>query len=141
MLTDKFGPKITYSALLFVSSIPCLCSRWRTPSSGHQLRAFTRVYRCRVCDQDSHRFEWFPAKQLKEQPRASTEAGELQFGCGRDDFAGNRLGFWREDGWRYAIGLTGLISLDSALFTTEMFLIRRRVDRLQTQNIGGMGDK
>jgi MFS transporter, NNP family, nitrate/nitrite transporter len=112
MLTDKFGPRLVYSALLFISAIPCFMFALSTDFTQAAISRFLLgfigagfVIGIRMVS------EWFPAHQL------GTAEG-IYGGWGNFGSAGAAmllptlaLIFGGPDGWRYAVGLTGLISL------------------------------
>lgn len=112
MLTDRFGPRKVYSLLLAICSIPCFL--FALASSFEQL-AFARfllgfigagfVIGIRMIS------EWFPAKELGLAQ--GLYAGWGNFGSAAAAFSLPviALVFGEENGWRYAIGLTGLLSL------------------------------
>jgi NNP family nitrate/nitrite transporter-like MFS transporter len=112
MLVDAFGPRRIYSGLLFVSAF--LCFGFAVADSYEQL-ALMRfllgfagagfVIGIRMIS------EWFPARQ------AGVAQG-IYGGWGNFGSAGAALvlptlalAFGGEDGWRYAIGTTGVIAL------------------------------
>jgi len=112
MLVDVFGPRRIYSMLLFVSSI--LCFGFAMANSYEQL-ALMRfllgfagagfVIGIRMIG------EWFPAKQ-------TGLAQGIYGGWGNFGSAGAAvtlptlaLMFGGDDGWRYAVGLTGVLAL------------------------------
>ena len=112
MLVDAFGPRRIYSILLFVTSF--LCFGFATADSYEQL-ALMRfllgfagagfVIGIRMIT------EWYPAKQ------AGIAQG-IYGGWGNFGSAGAALTlpaialmFGGDDGWRYAIGLTGVLAL------------------------------
>lgn len=112
MLTDKFGPRLVYSALLFISAFPCFMFALSTDFMQAAVSRFLLgfigagfVIGIRMVS------EWFPAHQL------GTAEG-IYGGWGNFGSAGAAmllptlaLIFGGDDGWRYAVGLTGLISL------------------------------
>lgn len=112
MLVDAFGPRRIYSMLLFVSSFLCfgfaLADDFEQLALMRFLLGFVGagfVIGIRMIG------EWFPAKQ------AGLAQG-IYGGWGNFGSAGAAvilptvaLMFGGEDGWRYAVGITGLISL------------------------------
>ncbi len=116
MLTDKYGPRITYSLLLALCSIPCfmfaLAESFQQAALARFLLGFIGagfVIGIRlVC-------EWFPANEL------GTAEG-IYGGWGNFGSAAAAMSlplialfvseyFGLEEGWRYAVALTGLMSL------------------------------
>jgi NNP family nitrate/nitrite transporter-like MFS transporter len=120
MLTDKFGPKLTFAVLLFLSSIPCfmfaLADNFEQAALARFLLGFIGagfVIGIRMVS------EWFPANELgtaegiyggwgnfgSAAAAMSLPVVALLFGNAFDD------AFNDNNGWRYAIALTGLLSL------------------------------
>lgn len=116
MLTDKYGPKIIYSLLLALCSIPCfmfaLAEDFEQAALARFLLGFIGagfVIGIRLVS------EWFPANEL------GTAEG-IYGGWGNFGSAAAAMSlplialfvsdyFGVEDGWRYAVALTGLMSL------------------------------
>lgn len=112
MVTDKYGPRLTYSALLAICSIPCFM--FAVADSFEQL-AFARfllgfigagfVIGIRIVS------EWFPAKELGTAEGIYGGWGNFGSAAAAFTLPTIALAFGGDDGWRYAIGITGLISL------------------------------
>lgn len=112
MLVDKFGPKRTYSTLLALGSIPCFM--FATAESFERL-ALARflmgfvgagfVIGIRMMG------EWFPAKQVGVAEGIYGGWGNFGSAAAAMSLPTIALIFGGEDGWRYAIGLTGVIAL------------------------------
>ena len=112
MLVDRYGPRITYSALLFISS--WLCFLFALADSFNML-AVTRfmlgfvgagfVIGIRMVG------EWFPAKQVGTAE--GIYGGWGNFGSAAAALTLPTIALWYggENGWRYAIATTGGISL------------------------------
>lgn len=112
ILVDKFGPKRTYSALLAAGSLPCfmfaLAENFQQLALARFLLGFIGagfVIGIRMVG------EWFPARQVGI-------AEGIYGGWGNFGSAGAALAlpplammFGGDEGWRYAIALTGVISL------------------------------
>jgi len=116
MLTDKYGPRLTFAVLLAVCSIPCfmfaLSQTFEQAALARFLLGFIGagfVIGIRLVS------EWFPANEL------GTAEG-LYGGWGNFGSAAAAMSlpllalyigktFGVEDAWRYAVGLTGLLSL------------------------------
>ncbi|MBL4911371.1 MAG: NarK family nitrate/nitrite MFS transporter [Alteromonadaceae bacterium] len=116
ILTDKFGPKLTFAVLLFLSSIPCfmfaLAENFEQAALARFLLGFIGagfVIGIRMVS------EWFPANEL------GTAEG-IYGGWGNFGSAAAAISlpvialffgeaFDEGNGWRYAIALTGLLSL------------------------------
>ncbi len=116
ILTDKYGPKNTYAALLFLSSIPCfmfaLADDFEQAALARFLLGFIGagfVIGIRMVS------EWFPANELGTAE--GIYGGWGNFGSAAAAmslplialFFGNL--FDDGNGWRYAIALTGIVSL------------------------------
>ncbi len=112
ILVDKFGPKRTYSTLLALGSIPCFM--FATADNFQQL-ALARflmgfigagfVIGIRMVG------EWFPAKQVGIAE--GIYGGWGNFGSAAAAIALPTLAmlYGGDEGWRYAIGSTGIIAL------------------------------
>jgi len=116
ILTDKYGPKLTFAVLLFLSSIPCfmfaLADNFEQAALARFLLGFIGagfVIGIRLVS------EWFPANEL------GTAEG-IYGGWGNFGSAAAAMSlpviallfsdfFEIKDGWRYAVALTGLLSL------------------------------
>ncbi len=109
MLVDKFGPRLVYSGLLFVSSFLCFLFVF---STDKEMLAFTRllmgftgagfVIGIRMIA------EWFPHKQVGLAE--GIYGGWGNFGSAAAAFTLPTVaGFL--GGWNYAIGMTGLLTL------------------------------
>lgn len=112
MVTDKYGPRITYSALLAICSIPCFM--FAVADSFEQL-ALARfligfigagfVIGIRMVS------EWFPAKELGTAEGIYGGWGNFGSAAAAFTLPAVALAFGGPDGWRYVIGITGLMSL------------------------------
>ncbi len=112
ILTDRFGPRIIYSTLLAISSIPCfmfaLADTFTQAAIARFMLGFIGagfVIGIRMVS------EWFPARELGTAE--GIYGGWGNFGSAAAAFTLPALALWfgGDDGWRYAIGLTGAISL------------------------------
>jgi NNP family nitrate/nitrite transporter-like MFS transporter len=112
MLTDKYGPKLVYSALLAVCSIPCfmfaLADSFIQAAIARFLLGFIGagfVIGIRLVS------EWFPHNELGTAE--GIYGGWGNFGSAAAAFTLPTLAliFGGDDGWRYAIATTGLMSL------------------------------
>jgi len=111
ILVDRYGPRITYSALLFISS--GLCLLFATADSFEML-AITRfmlgfvgagfVIGIRMVG------EWFPAKQVGVAE--GIYGGWGNFGSAAAALSLPTIALWYggDEGWRYAIATTGAIA-------------------------------
>lgn len=120
MLTDRFGPRLVYSALLAVCSIPCfmfaLADTFLQAAVARFLIGFIGagfVIGIRLVS------EWFPHNQLGTAE--GIYGGWGNFGSAAAAFSLPTLAimFGGENGWRYATAITGLMSL---LFSVVFYL-------------------
>lgn len=112
MLTDKYGPKITYSALLAICSIPCFMFAMADNFTQAAIARFALgcigagfVIGIRLVS------EWFPHDELGTAE--GIYGGWGNFGSAAAAFTLPTLAvaFGGENGWRYAMGITGIMSL------------------------------
>lgn len=112
MFTDRFGPRIVYSALLAICSIPCFMFAFADSYIQAAIARFLLgfigagfVIGIRLVS------EWFPHNQLGTAE--GIYGGWGNFGSAAAAFTLPTLAlvFGGEDGWRYAIALTGVMSL------------------------------
>ncbi len=116
MLVDKFGPKRTFSTLLALGSIPCFI--FATAESFERL-ALARfllgfvgagfVIGIRMMG------EWFPARQVGVAEGIYGGWGNFGSAAAAMTLPIIALMFGGDDGWRYAVGLTGIIALTYAV--------------------------
>jgi len=111
ILVDKFGPRIIYSSLLIISSFICLA--FATANSFEQLALFRFllgfvgagfVIGIRMVG------EWFPAKHVGVAEGIYGGWGNFGSAAGAMTLPTLALMFGGDDGWRYALGLTGVIA-------------------------------
>ncbi|WOX04687.1 NarK family nitrate/nitrite MFS transporter [Microbulbifer pacificus] len=112
MLTDKYGPRLTYSLLLAVGSIPCfifaLADNFTQAAIGRFLLGFIGagfVVGIRMVS------EWFPANQLGTAEGIYGGWGNFGSAAAAMTLPIIALLVGGVDGWRYAIGITGAIAL------------------------------
>ena len=140
MLTDRFGPRITYSALLAIGSIPCfmfaMADTFTQAAIARFLLGFIGagfVIGIRMVS------EWFPAKQLGTAEGIYGGWGNFGSAAGAMTLPIIALWFGGEDGWRYAIGITGVLAL---LFSFVYYSSARDTPKGSTyfkpKNMGGM---
>ncbi|MGR5557656.1 NarK family nitrate/nitrite MFS transporter [Vibrio fortis] len=112
MLTDRYGPRLVYSALLAICSIPCfmfaLADSFMQAAIARFLLGFIGagfVVGIRLVS------EWFPHNELGTAE--GIYGGWGNFGSAAAAFTLPTLAlvFGGEDGWRYAVGVTGAMSL------------------------------
>ena len=111
ILVDKYGPRIIYSCLLISSSL--ICTGFAMADSFEQLALFRFllgfvgagfVIGIRLVG------EWFPAKQVGIAEGIYGGWGNFGSAAGALTLPTIALMFGGENGWRYALGLTGLIA-------------------------------
>lgn len=111
ILVDKFGPRIIYSGLLVISSF--ICVGFAMANSFEQLALFRFllgfvgagfVIGIRLVG------EWFPAKQVGIAEGIYGGWGNFGSAAGAMTLPTLALMFGGDDGWRYALGLTGVIA-------------------------------
>ncbi len=112
MLTDRFGPRIIYSGLLAVSSIPCFMFAMADDFTQAAIARFLLgfigagfVIGIRMVS------EWFPARELGTAEGIYGGWGNFGSAAAAMILPTVALLFGGEDGWRYAIGITGVMSL------------------------------
>ena len=112
MLTDKYGPRITYSLLMGVCSIPCFMFAMATNFEQAALARFFLgfigagfVVGIRMVS------EWFPANELGTAEGIYGGWGNFGSAAAAMSLPAIALLFGGEDGWRYAVGLSGMMSL------------------------------
>ena len=111
MLTDRFGPRIVYSALLIICSIPCfmfaLADSFAQAAIARFMLGFIGagfVIGIRLVS------EWFPAKELGTAEGVYGGWGNFGSAAAAFTLPVIALAFGGGDGWRYAVGITGVIS-------------------------------
>jgi MFS transporter, NNP family, nitrate/nitrite transporter len=112
MLTDKYGPRIMYSLLLIIGAIPCF---WFAMADSLGEAALARFF----CGFIGAGFvigirlvsEWFPANELGTAE--GIYGGWGNFGSAAAAFTLPTIALWfgGDDGWRYAVAITGLMAL------------------------------
>lgn len=112
ILVDKFGPKRTYSTLLAVGSIPCFMFAFAKDFEQLALARFLMgfigagfVIGIRMIG------EWFPAKQVGIAEGIYGGWGNFGSAFAAIVLPSLALVFGGENGWRYAIALTGCLAL------------------------------
>jgi NNP family nitrate/nitrite transporter-like MFS transporter len=112
MLVDRYGPRIVYSILLAVSGV--LCMLYAMADSFEQL-AITRfmmgfvgagfVIGIRMVS------EWFPAREVGVAEGIYGGWGNFGSAAAAMTLPSLALFYGGEDGWRYAIGSTGVVAI------------------------------
>ncbi|WP_408006336.1 NarK family nitrate/nitrite MFS transporter [Pseudalkalibacillus sp. A8] len=112
MLVDKFGPRKVYSGLLMILSIPCFA--FALSNSFIQLmisRMFLAIIGAGFVVGIRLVSEWFPPKHVGFAEGIYGGWGNFGSAAAAMILPTLAIIFGGEDGWRYAIGLTGLIAL------------------------------
>lgn len=112
MLTDKYGPRLVYSALLAVCSIPCFMFAFADSFIQAAIARFLLgfigagfVIGIRLVS------EWFPHNELGTAEGIYGGWGNFGSAAAAFTLPTAAVLFGGEDGWRYAIAITGLMSL------------------------------
>ena len=140
MLTDRFGPKIIYSGLLAICSIPCfmfaLADSFTQAALARFLLGFIGagfVIGIRLVS------EWFPANELGTAEGVYGGWGNFGSAAAAFSLPALALAFGGDDGWRYAIGLTGVISLlFSVVFYKNVSDTPKGSTYFKPKNLGAM---
>lgn len=140
MLTDRFGPRITYSALLAICSIPCFMYALADNFTQAAIARFLLgtigagfVIGIRIVS------EWFPARQLGTAEGIYGGWGNFGSAVAAMSLPGLAVFFGGDDGWRYAIGLTGFMSLGfSFIYYFNVTDTPKGSTYFKPKNIGGM---
>lgn len=112
MIVDRFGAKISYSVLLAACSLPCfmfaLAEDFTQLAWARFLLGFIGagfVVGVRIIG------DWFPANQMGTAEGIYAGWGNFGSAFAAIVLPGLAVYFGAENGWRYAIGLTGLMAL------------------------------
>ncbi|NOJ02366.1 NarK family nitrate/nitrite MFS transporter [Vibrio splendidus] len=112
MLTDRYGPRLVYSSLLAVCSIPCfmfaMADSFIQAAIARFLLGFIGagfVVGIRLVS------EWFPHNELGTAEGIYGGWGNFGSAAAAFTLPTLALTFGGEDGWRYAVGITGVMSL------------------------------
>lgn len=112
MLVDKYGPRLLYAALLFVCSIPCfmfaMADSFVQAAVARFMLGFIGagfVIGIRMVS------EWFPANELGTAEGIYGGWGNFGSAAAAMTLPVVALWFGGDDGWRYAVGITGVMSL------------------------------
>ncbi|WP_193161551.1 NarK family nitrate/nitrite MFS transporter [Microbulbifer hainanensis] len=140
MMTDKYGPRLTYSLLLAIGSLPCfifaLADNFAQAALARFLLGFIGagfVVGIRMVS------EWFPARQLGTAEGIYGGWGNFGSAAAAMSLPTIALLFGGEDGWRYAIGFTGLIALVySVVYYKTVTDTPKGATYFKPKKIGGM---
>lgn len=112
MLTDKYGPRLVYSALLIVCSVPCFMFAVADTFVQAAIARFALgfigagfVIGIRLVS------EWFPHDELGTAEGIYGGWGNFGSAAAAFTLPTIALMFGGEDGWRYAMAITGVMSL------------------------------
>ncbi|GAD80187.1 NarK family nitrate/nitrite MFS transporter [Vibrio ezurae] len=112
MLTDRFGPRLVYSALLAVCSIPCFMFAFADSFIQAAIARFLLgfigagfVVGIRLVS------EWFPHNELGTAEGVYGGWGNFGSAAAAFTLPTIALLFGGDEGWRYAVAITGLMSL------------------------------
>ena len=112
MLTDKYGPRLTYAVLLAVCSIPCFMFAFANSFEQAALSRFLLgfigagfVIGIRMVS------EWFPANELGTAEGIYGGWGNFGSAAAAMSLPTLALIFGGDEGWRYAVATTGALSL------------------------------
>lgn len=111
-LTDKYGPRVVYSALLAICSLPCFAFAMSETFIQAAIARFALgfigagfVIGIRLVS------EWFPHNELGTAEGIYGGWGNFGSAAAAFTLPTVALLFGGEDGWRYAMAVTGVISL------------------------------
>ena len=112
MLTDKYGPRNVFASLLFLCSFPCFmfaaADNFEQAALARFLLGFIGagfVIGIRLVS------EWFPANELGTAEGIYGGWGNFGSAAAAMSLPTIALIFGGENGWRYAVALTGMLSL------------------------------
>ncbi len=112
MLVDRVGPRRTFSGLLFLAGLVCLAFAGATSFAQLALLRFLLgfvgagfVIGIRLVG------EWFPARQVGIAEGIYGGWGNFGSAAAAMSLPTLALVFGGDDGWRYAMGLTGLVGM------------------------------
>lgn len=112
MLTDKYGPRLVYSALMVIMALPCFAFAFAETYTQLAIARFLLgcigagfVIGIRMVS------EWFPHKELGTAEGIYGGWGNFGSAAAAFTLPTIALMFGGEEGWRYAIAITGVLSL------------------------------
>lgn len=130
MLVDKFGPRLIYSALLLISSVLCIAFATATTYESLALFRFLLgfvgagfVIGIRMVG------EWFPAKQVGLAEGIYGGWGNFGSAAGAMTLPTIALLIGGDNGWRYALGLTGVLT---AIYSVIYYRMARNTPKGST---------
>ncbi len=111
MLTDKYGPRLVYSSLLIIMSFPCFMFAFADNYTQLVIARFLLgcigagfVIGIRMVS------EWFPHRELGTAEGIYGGWGNFGSAAAAFTLPTVALMFGGDDGWRYAVAITGLMS-------------------------------
>ncbi|MEH6578551.1 MAG: NarK family nitrate/nitrite MFS transporter [Amphritea sp.] len=111
-LVDKYGPRSIYSMLLFIGGLICLgFASAQTYEQLALLRFLSGFIGAGFVIGIRMVGEWFPAKQVGVAEGIYGGWGNFGSAAGAMSLPTIALMFGGDDGWRYALGMTGVIAL------------------------------
>ena len=139
-LTDKYGPRIVYSALLAVCSVPCFVFAFADNFTQLAIARFALgfigagfVIGIRMVS------EWFPPKELGTAEGVYGGWGNFGSAAAAFTLPALALLFGGDDGWRYAVALTGVLCLIfSVIYFTNVTDTPKGSTYFRPKNLGGM---
>jgi NNP family nitrate/nitrite transporter-like MFS transporter len=112
MLTDKYGPRLVYSTLMVIMALPCFAFAFAETYTQLAIARFLLgcigagfVIGIRMVS------EWFPHKELGTAEGIYGGWGNFGSAAAAFTLPTIALMFGGEEGWRYAIAITGVLSL------------------------------
>lgn len=140
MLTDRFGPRLIYTALLALCSIPCftfaLAESYTQLALSRFLLGFIGagfVIGIRMVS------EWFPHHELGTAEGIYGGWGNFGSAAAAMSLPTIALLIGGDNGWRYAVALTGLISLIfSFIYYTNVSDTPKGSTYFKPKNLGAM---
>jgi len=140
MLTDRYGPRLIYSGLLLICSLPCfmfaLADTFTQAAIARFLLGFIGagfVIGIRLVS------EWFPHNELGTAE--GIYGGWGNFGSAAAAFTLPTLAvvFGGDDGWRYAMAITGLMSITFAfVFYRNVSDAPKGATYFKAKSLGGL---
>ena len=139
-LTDKYGPRLVYSSLLAICSVPCFLFAFASDFTQMAIARFALgfigagfVIGIRMVS------EWFPPKELGTAE--GIYGGWGNFGSAAAAFTLPTLAvvFGGGDGWRYAVAITGVLCvIFSVIYYTNVTDTPKGSTYFRPKNLGGM---
>lgn len=127
MLTDRYGPRKVYSSILFLAAIPCFAFAFAQTYMQLAISRFALgfvgagfVVGIRMVS------EWFPHNELGTAEGIYGGWGNFGSAAAAFTLPTVALLFGGENGWRYAIAVTGLMSLIYSFFITAASVMCRK---------------